>query len=80
LQWSVSAWLIVKLALVAGLVICHVLTGLVIMHTEESGQRRLGFICRLLLLVMLLLMGGILWLVLAKPVIDLDLEAMPWLA
>lgn len=78
LQGNASSWLMVKLALVAALVVIHVLTGLLIVRAEESRQRALGAICRSLFLAMLTLMAGILWLVLAKPAIDLGAEGIPW--
>lgn len=67
LERIAAFWLIAKLALVSCLVVCHALTGMLIMRTETQRvkhPRRWG---SLLVVVEVFLMTGILWLVLAKP-------------
>ncbi len=73
LNRTTAFWLIAKLTLVAALVLCHALTGLLMLRTEAGRvacPRRWG---AALLTVELLLMTAILWLVLAKP------PSPPWL-
>lgn len=68
LEHIVAFWLIAKLALVSTLVVCHALTGTLILRTESQRvkhPRRWG---ALLIAVEVVLMAGILWLVLAKPI------------
>lgn len=68
LERITAFWLILKLALVALLVVCHALTGTLILLTESQRvkhPRRWG---GLLIAIELLLMTGILWAVLAKPI------------
>lgn len=68
LERVVAFWLIAKLALVATLVVCHALTGMLILRAESQRvkhPRRWG---ALLIAMEVVLMTGILWLVLAKPI------------
>lgn len=69
---TVDPWLIIKLSLVVGLVLCHVAAGLLVMRVEGGGSLLIPG-CIALALVSALLFGLILWLVLAKP-------ALGWLA
>ncbi len=64
---TVSLWLIAKLTLVSGLVICHALNGWLIIKMENIPQKKLNAFCWLCGLVSLGLILAILWLVLAKP-------------
>lgn len=63
----VAVWLIAKLTLVSGLVICHCLLGLLINAAHKGPVRRLSLCCWLLGAATAALVAGILWLVLAKP-------------
>lgn len=74
---EVDGWLIAKLTLVAGLVISHVLTGLVVVRATAIGgelnrdkvpySRPVSLRCVLLLAAQCALITAILWMVLAKP-------------
>ncbi len=69
---TLDAWLMVKLTLVSGLVLCHALVGLLVLRAEaaargEGDDSRLALWCRLLPWVSLALMMAIVWVVLAKP-------------
>jgi uncharacterized membrane protein len=64
---TTAFWLIAKLALVALLVVCHALTGLLIIRAEADQVRRPRTWWWALASAESLLMLGILWLVLAKP-------------
>lgn len=64
---TIAIWLIVKLTLVSGLAICHVLNGLLILRMEENPGKPERFTCLSLTTATLLLIIGILCLVLAKP-------------
>ncbi|MCH8553346.1 MAG: CopD family protein [Natronospirillum sp.] len=72
LDRNADAWLILKLTLVAGLVVCHTLTGLLVLRSETDRTRLIPW-CRASLVVQLVLMTGILWLVLAKPDVELPI-------
>lgn len=63
-------WLILKLALVVGLVVLHLLAGLLIARAEHSWQRYFKALCYAMASLMLLTITAILWLVLAKPLRD----------
>jgi len=71
---NTAPWLIVKLTLVAMLVFCHALIGVLVMRLEDSPDRSQQPWCTLVALLAVGLMIGILWLVLAKP----PLEVLPW--
>ncbi|MBI2785874.1 MAG: CopD family protein [Legionella longbeachae] len=64
---TIAIWLIVKLTLVSGLSICHVLNGLLILRMEKKTGKPDRFACWSLTASTLLLIIGILYLVLAKP-------------
>ncbi|QIB51062.1 CopD family protein [Pseudomonas sp. OIL-1] len=70
---TVDIWLIAKLTLVAGLVLSHAATGLLILRAESGNGKPTIPWCWALGLVQCLLMIGIVWLVLAKP----PLQVMP---
>ncbi|WP_290647600.1 CopD family protein [Aquisalimonas sp.] len=74
LNATVEVWLIAKLTLVAGLVVCHVLMGVLILRAEGESHRPVRPWCWLLGVVLCVLMTAIVWVVLAKP----SLEALPW--
>jgi hypothetical protein len=67
LNRTIAPWLIAKLALVALLVVCHALTGMLIMRMEANKVHRPRTWWWVLAGTESLLMLGILWLVLAKP-------------
>lgn len=62
-----EVWLAVKLGLVSGLVICHVLTGRLTIYVEETSSKYEKLFSVLLGVAVLALIAGILWLVLAEP-------------
>lgn len=63
----VAAWLVAKLTLVTGLVVCHVLLGWLIVHIERGSEKLGPLWCALLGGTSAALMVGIIYLVLAKP-------------
>jgi putative membrane protein len=63
----VAGWLVAKLALVSGLVLCHLLNGWMIARVEQDPERRVSLYCTLLGVVSAVFITGIIWLVLAKP-------------
>lgn len=62
-----AVWLALKLTAVTGMVLCHVLLGLLILRRERAPQEPLVLHCGLLGGVALALIGLVLWLVLVKP-------------
>ncbi|MGM8225476.1 CopD family protein [Cellvibrio sp. ARAG 10.3] len=64
---TIEVWLIAKLTLVTGLVICHAFSGLLILRAEHQSERRVHFWCCLLGSILCVLMTLIVWMVLAKP-------------
>lgn len=72
LTFTANLWLIAKLTLVTALVVCHALTGLMLLRAESGSVVR-GW-CWLLITVSVVLMLLIVWLVLAKP----DAEVLLW--
>lgn len=60
-------WLILKLTLVTGLVICHTLNGWLIFKKKNMSYQILKACCTLVGTSSLLLIIGILWIVLTKP-------------
>src|SRR5690606_33966516 len=66
---TIDSWLIIKLALVTGLVLCHVTVGALILRVERGGTPLVPA-CIALAMVIMLLIGLILWLVLAKPTLE----------
>ena len=76
LDRTMEVWLVAKLTLVTGMVICHAFTGWLILRAERGAARRAGVWAWCLAVALCLLMAGIVWLVLAKPAI----EELPWMA
>lgn len=73
LKRTVDGWLVAKLTLVVGLVVCHVLVGWLILRMEAARKkvpagRFLPLWGRSMGVISLILIAGIVWLVLAKPV------------
>lgn len=66
---TIDSWLIIKLTLVTGLVFCHVTVGALILRVERGGSPPVPA-CIALAMVIMLLIGLILWLVLAKPTLE----------
>ncbi len=66
-QQIIATWLVLKLTLVSGLVLCHVAIGWLIFYVEQAPRRYGIVFCVLLGIVAAALMAGIIWLVLAKP-------------
>ncbi|GGJ83681.1 CopD family protein [Pseudomonas matsuisoli] len=60
-------WLIFKLAAVTGLVLCHALFGVLILHIERTPEKSIAARCTAIGLFVVGLIGLTLWLVLAKP-------------
>ena len=69
LQGSVALWLAAKLAVVAGIVLCHSACGTLIakVEREEGTGGSCGRRCGALVIVVAAFIGAALWLVLAKP-------------
>lgn len=63
----IAFWLLAKLTLVSGLVLCHVLTGGLVLRVERGACRHARLFCLLLGMASIGLIVGILSLVLAKP-------------
>jgi protoporphyrinogen IX oxidase len=63
--YRIDIWLVAKLTLVAALVVCHVLLGVMVLRAEEEKPVIAG--SRVLQGVASVLMLGIIWLVLRKP-------------
>lgn len=64
---DLAPWLILKLSAVALLVIGHALCGVLILKIEVQPESRIRFWCSALGGSMAILVGAVLWLVLAKP-------------
>lgn len=60
-------WLILKLSSVAGMVICHALCGVLLLKIERKPSAGVTVQCGLIGVALIALIGGTLWLVLAKP-------------
>ncbi|MBQ0778373.1 CopD family protein [Halopseudomonas laoshanensis] len=67
---TVTVWLIAKLTLVVGLVFVHTLLGMLVLRLEANNGKPLRVWCLVLGLTACALMAGIIWLVLAKPVLE----------
>lgn len=67
---TAELWLVAKLTLVSGLVICHVLTGQLTLRVEKVSNHYRQLFCVALGFASLALIIGILWLVLGKPFKD----------
>ncbi len=70
LDRTVEVWLIAKLTLATGLVICHTLAGLLILRAEARSGKPVRRWCWLLGGVLCVLMTAIVWVVLAKPELE----------
>lgn len=68
---EVNIWLVAKLSLVAVLVIVHSLLGLLILRAEAGNAKPVRLWCLLLAACVVVLLTAILWLVLAKPAIEI---------
>lgn len=62
-----EVWLILKLTAVTGMVVCHVLYGVLILRQERNPHRSALAPSLLLGSLSITLIGTVLWLVLAKP-------------
>lgn len=60
-------WLVVKLTLVCGLVLCHALTGGLVIRVERGARKHARLFCLLLGMASLTLILAILFFVLGKP-------------
>lgn len=67
---TTEIWLIIKLTLVTGLVVCHALAGLLILRLENSPGKSPQPWCWLLSGALVALMTAIVSVVLAKPALD----------
>ncbi|MGK2951854.1 MAG: CopD family protein, partial [Thiobacillus sp.] len=67
LDRTLGVWLILKLTAVTGMVICHVLYGVLILRQERNPHAPVAMLCMLLGALSTALIGTVLWLVLAKP-------------
>ncbi len=76
-QGVLVPWMLAKLTAVAGLVLLHAWLGHLIVEVGEGhGSYRVPHV-GLSLVVMLPLIGGVLWLVLAKPDLDALIAVLP---
>jgi protoporphyrinogen IX oxidase len=64
---NLGVWLILKLTAVTGMVICHVLYGMLVLRQERNPHVPAALSCMMLGTLSILLIGTVLWLVLAKP-------------
>jgi putative membrane protein len=64
---TLAGWLILKLTVVAALVLCHAVCGVLVLRIEREPERRVAYECVTLGGLATLLIGLTLWLVLAKP-------------
>ena len=69
---TIELWLIAKLTLVTGLVIAHALVGLLLLHTQDRSAKPIRRWCRILSGSLCVLMAAIIWVVLAKPALELS--------
>ena len=74
LNATAEPWMLLKLTLVAGLVLCHVVIGFLILRAESHDVPTVRPWCWGVSLVMSVLMAAIVWVVLAKPSLDI----LPW--
>lgn len=63
----VDAWLIVKLSMVCGMVLCHALCGVLILRVQRDPEPPVSRACGLIGAAATTLIALTLWLVLAKP-------------
>ena len=66
-QPAVPVWLMAKLLLVAGMVVCHAFTGWLVQRHEAGQYQAMGMLCHGLMAFSAALIVGVLWLVLATP-------------
>jgi protoporphyrinogen IX oxidase len=66
-QGLVEGWLIVKLSTVAGMVICHTLCGVLVLHVERAPEKSVSIRCGFIGAIAATFITATLWLVLAKP-------------
>ena len=71
LDRQIAVWLILKLTAVTGMTLCHVLTGALILRQERLPEGRYALAAVLLTSISALLIGVVLWLVLAKPPLNI---------
>ena len=62
-----AGWLVVKLSTVAGMVLCHALCGVMVLHIERSPEQSVNLRCLFLGAAIAAFITATLWLVLAKP-------------
>ncbi len=62
-----AGWLIVKLSTVAGMVLCHALCGVMVLHIERAPEHSVSLRCLFLGVAIAAFITATLWLVLAKP-------------
>ena len=67
---TVTVWLIAKLTLVVGLVFVHTLLGMLVLRLEAANGKPLRIWCLVLGLCASALMAAIIWIVLAKPPLE----------
>lgn len=71
---NTEAWLVLKLTLVAGMVLCHALIGMMIVRAEKGRQTRIRLFSGLVSAVLVVLMLLVFYLVLAKPAVEVPLS------
>ncbi|MDX1536180.1 hypothetical protein [Arsukibacterium sp.] len=71
---QLDSWLLLKLTLVTGLVVCHVIAGMLILYSTRSSAPSIAGKSASLLLLVLLLLITVIGLVLVKP----GQEALLW--
>jgi protoporphyrinogen IX oxidase len=71
LNQTTAVWFVAKLTLVVGLVVVHSLVGLLVMRAEDEDGKPVLPWCWVHTIAMCALMIAIIWLVLAKPALEL---------
>ena len=71
LDRQLGVWLMMKLTAVTGMVICHALIGLLILRQGRDPASRHTLPAALLTTLSAALIGAVLWLVLAKPAVEI---------
>lgn len=74
-RYPFSAWFSMKLALVGAMVVIHVMSGMVINRLFKDGENYPVWRFLLVMIVTVLVVGGILFLVLARPHVPFTLPA-----
>ncbi len=72
-HYAIGTWLIIKLTLVVGLVLNHVLLGFLVMRAEAGTGKPIRRWCLLSGVLTCLFAVAVVWVVLAKP----DFESLP---